>query len=323
MSLKIAANAGLWSAIDMILRQGLGFAVSLILARLLTPEDFGLVALLGFFVSLSIVLVQGGLTLSLVQKQDTTHEEQTAVFWCNLIAGAVFALILIAVAPAIARFLEFPLLDPMMYAAAAQIVLSALGAVHSGLLTRDLRFAKLTRTGIFSTIVSAIAGLSAAYAGWGAWALVVQLLTLAATGTAALWWVSDWRPALHFRFSALRRLFGFGVNISLANTLDLLYANSFIFVIAKFFGAADVGFLARATSIQSLPVGIITGIIARTALPLFAARAGDADALRRGFRMATSLAMLLSLPLMAGLAVLADLVILVLIGPQWLLAAPC
>lgn len=322
MTVKIAARAGLWSAIDIVLRQGIGFVVSIILARLLAPEDFGLLALLGFFVSLSIVFVQGGLTLAIVQRQDTSHEQETAVFWGNLIVSIVFALILIAVAPLISRFYGFPLLDPLMYVAAAQIVLSALGAVHTARLNQRLRFAELTKTGVISSLASGGAGLAAAYAGWGIWALAVQLLTMSATGTIALWWVDDWRPAWRVRFSTLRTLLGFGASISLAAALDLVYSNGVVLVIAKFFGAGDVGFLHRAATIQSLPTGIITAVVARTALPLFAARAGDTDGLRRGFKMATSLAMVLSLPLMAGLAVLADLVILALIGPKWLPAAP-
>jgi O-antigen/teichoic acid export membrane protein len=209
-----------------------------------------------------------------------------------------------------------------MLVAAAQVVLSALGAVQTALLTRTLRFDQLTKTGVVSSILSGACGIAAALEGWGAWALGVQLLVMAAASTIALWWVSDWRPIFRFRFKSIRDLLSFGVHISMSSVLELVYSNGFILVIGKFYGARDVGYLTRATAIHTLPTGIISAIIGRTALPLFAARANDLEASLRAFRMSVRLAMLLSLPLMAGLAVLADLIILVLIGPKWLPAAP-
>lgn len=322
MSVAKAASAGAWSALDIGLRQVVSFVVAVILARLLAPEDFGLIALLAFFTSLSTVFVQGGLSLALVQRQQTSHEQENAVFWVNFIAGIFFALVLIAIAPAVARFYGYPMMDPLMYAAAAQIVLSSLGAVHTSLLTRALRFDQLTKTGIVSSLSSGVAGVWAAYAGLGAWALAIQLLVLVGVGSAALWWVADWRPSWRVRFSSIRVLFGFGVNISLSSLLEVVYANGFVLIIGKLYGARDVAFLNRAAAIQGLPTGIISAVIARTALPLFAERFDDKEALLRGLRLSIRLAMLLSLPLMAGLSVLSDLVVLVLLGPKWLPAAP-
>ena len=322
MTVARAARAGVWSAADIILRQVVGFAASIILARLLAPADFGLISLLVFFTSLSIVFVQGGLSLALIQRRETTPDQETAIFWANVCAAIFFALILIAIAPAVARFYGFPLMDPLMYVAAAQVVLSSFGAVQNALLTRTLRFDRLTKAGILSSLVSAFAGVGAAYAGWGIWALAAQILTQAAVNSAALWWVSDFRPGLRPRFSSIRDMVAFGTDISLSSILEVFYSNGFVLVIGKLYGAAELAFLNRAASIQGLPTGIISSIIARTALPLFAGRADDKDALLRGLRMSTRLATVLSLPLMAGLSVLADLVVLVLLGPKWTPAAP-
>lgn len=322
MSVAKAASAGAWSALDIVLRQGVQFVVAVILARLLTPEDFGLMALLAFFSSLSIVFVQGGLSLALVQRTQTSHEQENAVFWSNLLAGLFFGLVLIAIAPAVARFYGYPQMNPLMFVVAAQVVLSSLGAVQSSLLNRTLRFDQLTKTGIISSLTSGAAGVAAAYAGWGVWALAVQLVLYTGVGSAALWWASDWRPAWRVRFSSIRDLFGFGARISLSSTLEILYSNGFALIIGKVYGARDLGLLTRASNTTGLPTGIIAQVIARTALPLFAARTGDPEALRRGFRRSVSLAMLLSLPLMAGLALLSDLVILNLFGPKWMPSAP-
>ncbi|HZG09356.1 MAG TPA: lipopolysaccharide biosynthesis protein [Allosphingosinicella sp.] len=322
MTVEKAARAGAWSALDILLRQGVQFVVTVILARLLTPEDFGLIALLAFFTSLSITFVQGGLSMALVQRQDTSHEEESAVFWCNLAASIVFAAILVVIAPVVAPFYGEPLLQPLMFVAAAQVVLSALGAVQTALLTRTLRFDQLTKTGIVSSLASGVAGVAAAMAGLGVWALAIQMLVLAAVGSAMLWWVSNWRPAVRVRLSSVRHLFHFGVFVSLSSVLEVLYQNGFALIIGKFYGVRDLGLFNRAANLQGLPTSIISSIISRIALPLFAARADDPEALRRGFRMSLSLGMILSMPVMAGLALLPDLIILTLFGAQWLPAAP-
>ncbi len=322
MSVAKATSAGAWSALDIVLRQVVQFGVSVLLARLLSPDDFGIIAIIGFFSSLSIVFVQGGLTLALVQRTETTHDQENAVFWTNLCAGVLFALLIIVVAPTVASFYEYPVLSALMYVAAAQVVLSAFGAVHTALLTRSLRFDLLTRTGILSSLSSAAAATWAALAGWGVWALAVQLIVTALVGTIALWWVSDWRPTWRTRFGTIRNLYRFGFHLSVSSILEVLHAHGFTLVIAKIYGPTELGYLARAANTQSLPTGIISQIIARTALPLLSARADDRDALLRGFRAAVSLAMLLSVPLMAGLAVLSDLVIFVVFGEKWMPAAP-
>jgi len=320
MSKERAARAGIWSALDLALRQGVQFGVTIVLARLLAPADFGLIALLTFFTSLSITFVQGGLSLALVQRLDTSREEESAVFWVNLAASLVFATLIVLIAPAAARFYGQPTLHWLMFVAAGQVVLSALGAVHTELLTRTLQFHQIAKTGLVSSLLSAAAAVTAAAMGLGVWALAIQLLVQAGAGTAALWWVSPWRPQLRFRLSSIRHLYGFGAFISLSSVLEVLYSNGFSLVLGKLYGLADLGILNRAVAIQALPTGIISQVVSRTALPLFSARADDKPALLRGFSMTIRVSMLLSLPLITGLALLADLVVPVLYGDKWMRA---
>jgi O-antigen/teichoic acid export membrane protein len=322
MSKEKAASAGAWSALDIALRQGVQFVVSVILARLLTPADFGLIALLGFFISLSVTFIQGGLSMALVQRQDTTADEETAVVWCNLGASLVFGLIFIAIGPALAEFYEQPLLEPLMFVAAAQVALSALGAVQTALLTRSLRFDQLTKAGIVSSLASAAVGVGAAWAGWGVWALAAQLLSSSIVSTVALWCVSSWRPHLRMQLQAIRGLLRFGLHISASSVLEVIYTNGFLLVIGKAYSVSALGIWNRATSVTSFPTNIISQIIGRIALPLFSERASDREALRRGFRFALGLSMMVSLPLMVGLGVLSDLVVAALFGPKWAEAAP-
>jgi O-antigen/teichoic acid export membrane protein len=322
MSSQAAARAGVWSAVDIILRQVVSFTVSIVLARLLAPADFGLIALLGFFIGLSVVFVQGGLSLALVQRQQTSHDEENAVFWVNLLASCGFAALLIAIAPLVARFYGQPLLIELMYVAALLVILSALGAVQTALLTRNLQFSQLTKAGLASSLISGGLGVAAAILGYGVWALAIQAVAMAAVGSLSLWWLSEWRPKLQVKWSAIKDLYGFGFYISLSSTLEIIYSQGFALIIGKLFGVRDLGFLNRAYGVQALPTGVLSSIIARTALPFFSRRAEDPVALLQAFKRCLGLVMLLSLPMMAGLAVLSRELVVSLFGEKWLPAAP-
>jgi O-antigen/teichoic acid export membrane protein len=322
VTVEKAAKAGAWSAIDMLVRQGVGFLVLIVLARLLMPADFGIVALVTFFSSLSIVFVQGGLSQALIQRQRTTHDEESAVFWWNLGGSAILAVLLVLIAPFLARFYGHPVLAPLMLVAAAQVVFAALGAVQTALLTRALRFDRLTMAGLVASIASGGVGIGVALMGGGAWALALQLASLAAVNSLILWLVSDWRPVMHFRFATIRPLFDFGIYLSLSSLLDVVYTQGFALIIGKLHGVRELGLYNRASSTQLLPSNVLGSMIARIALPLFSQRTADGEGLRRGMRMANSLAMILNVPAMLGLALLPDLVISTLFGDKWLPAAP-
>lgn len=317
-----AARAGAWSALDMLLRQGVTFVVSILLARLLQPADFGVIALLTFFSSLSIIFVQGGLSEALVQRGTTTLEEESSVFWCNLVASLVFGAGLVAVGPAVARFYGQPVLSPLMWVAAAQTVCGALGAVQTALLTRGLRFDQLAKTGVAASLISGALAVGAAALGWGVWALGVQLAASAALNAAGLWLLGGWRPAFRLRLGAVRSMLGFGGWLSLSSALEVLYAQGFALLLGKFYGVRQLGLFNRAAGTQQLPANVFSGIIGRVAFPLFAAHKDDAEALRHGLARAVRLSMLVNLPLMTGVMILPDLVIRVLFGDKWLPAAP-
>lgn len=322
MTKQKAAAAGAWSALDIVLRQGVQFVVTVVLARLLAPEDFGIIALLSFFTSLSIAFAQSGLTLGLVQRQDTSRDEESVVFWWNLAIALLFSAALVASGPALADFYGHPVLAPLMWIAAGQIVLSALGAVQTALLTRALAFSRLTMVGIASSLLAGAAGIAVAVTGGGIWALAAQILAAAAINTAGLWIASPWRPSAHWHFRTGRNVFNFGTWVSLGYLLEVLYTQGSALLIGKLYGVRDLGFYNRAMSTQLLPSTILAQIVSRIALPLFSARAAEPDALRRGLRMAIGLSMMLNLPAMVGLALLAPEVILVLFGEKWLPAAP-
>lgn len=317
-----AAKAGLWSALDLALRQGLQFFVSVVLARLLTPADFGVIAIVSFFTSLSGIFIQGGFATALIQRADPTHEEQTAIFWLGLALSAAMAAALYVSGDVIARFYNQPLLAPLMIVAGVQIVLSALGSVHSALLARDLRFDLTMISGIFASVISGTVGLAAAFAGFGIWALAAQACTAAFIGTISLWVFSPWRPAWRFSPTVLKPLLGFGTWISLSGVLEIIYTQGSALLVGKLYGVQDLGFYNRAASTQQLPSMTLYSVIGRITLPLFAARIDEPEAVRRGLRTAIGLVMLVNVPAMIGISLLADPIVTTLFGDKWKAAAP-
>jgi O-antigen/teichoic acid export membrane protein len=322
MSKAQAARAGAWSTIETVLRQGILFVIAVILARLLTPEDFGVIAILSFFTSLALVLVQAGLTTVLIQRQETSHGQESTLFWLNLGASAVLATVIVLISFPVARFYDQPVLQPLMMLAGAQVVLGALGAVQSALLTRALRFDQLAKAGLFSSILSGAAALGAAYAGAGVWALAIQTTVMVALNSLALWFCSSWRPAFHFRLKSVRALLGFGVWLSMSSVLEVLFSQGSSLLVGKLYGVRDLGLYNRAASTQQLPSTILSSIIARVALPLFSSRAEDKEGMRRGVRMAIDVTMLINVPILLGLALTAPMVMEVLFGTPWVKAAP-
>jgi teichuronic acid exporter len=322
MTKQKAAAAGLWSALDIVLRQGVQFVVTVVLARLLAPEDFGIIAILSFFTTLSITFAQTGLTLGLVQRQQTSRDEESVVFWWNLAIALVFSVALVGVGPALAGFYGQPILGPLMWVAAAQVLFSALGAVQNALLTRNLRFDQLTKVGIVSSLLSGAAGIGVAVMGGGIWALAAQIVMSSAANTAGLWVVSPWRPSRHWHFQTGRSVFNYGTWVSIGVLLEVLYTQGSALLIGKLYGVRDLGFYTRAASTQLLPSSVLTQIVNRVALPLFSARTDEPDALKRGLRMAIGLAMILNLPIMVALAILSPEIVVVLFGAKWLPTAP-
>ena len=317
-----AAKAGAWSAIDILLRQGVLFIVSVILARLLAPEDFGIIALLALFTSLSIVFVQGGLSIAIIQRQSTTSDEESAIFWWNLAASILFGLVIVLAGPALAAFFHQPVLRRLVVVAAAQLVFAAGGAVHTAILMKEMRFDLLTRCSLFSSLASGAIAITAAFLGAGVWALALQIAAIALFNTVALWFAIPWRPTLHFRFDTIRHLFGFGAWVSVGNVMEVLYTNGFSLLIGKLHGVRQLGLYNQASATQLLPSSALSTIVSRVALPLLSSNQDNPDALRSSLRLAIRSVMVINLPAMAGLALLSDLVVTVLFGPRWLPAAP-
>jgi O-antigen/teichoic acid export membrane protein len=317
-----AIGATKWSAIDVLMRQGVQFIASVVLARILAPEEFGVIAMLTLFIGVASVFIDSGFSSALIQRQSTTRLEESAVFYFNLCAGLAAAMTLCAAAPWIAEFFSEPRLQSLTYLMSFTLFAGALGSIHTTLLTKEMNFRLLAGIGIASTISGATVAIYMASQGFGVWSLAGNTLVSTVVTVALLWWFHPWRPQSKFSMDALRSYFGFGGYVMAASLTDAISTNLYVILIGRLYSASDLGFYNRAQNTQQLPVSLMTNIINRVAFTTFSSVKEDKDRLVRGLRQAQSISMLLNIPIMLGVTLLAEPLVLTLFGTQWLPSVP-
>lgn len=317
-----ARHAFFWSAVDVVARQGIAFAVSVTLARMLAPEIFGIVTVLLVFVSIANIVVDAGFSSALIQDPNPGQDDATTVFWINMGASSIIVLAFWAAAPSIAAFFRVPELEPLTYLMATSIVVSALGAVHNALLAKHLEFKGMSRVGFISTAVAGFAAIVAAHYGAGVWALAVQSLTASALTTATLWLISDWRPSFRFSIHAARRLFGFGGFVFLSSVLEAMYARAYVVLIGKWHGVYDLGIYGRANDLSQMPSVFMGGVVSRVLFSLFSMTDAETDTIRRRMKRAVTGIMFVHVPIMLGLIAVAPQFVPAVFGPKWLPSVP-
>lgn len=319
---KHALRATLWSAGDLLARQGIQFATILVLARFLSPEDFGVVAMTALFVAVANVLADGGLSIALVQRQHTDHEMETSVFWFNVAVGVVLAVALATAAPLIADFYRDPRLIAITRAMSLAILFSAAGGIHFSMLTKKLNFRDQALAGGTGAIVSGVTSVLMAINGLGVWAIVSHAILMPAVTTATLWSISPWRPSASFHPKKFALLFNFGGNHLVATLLEAAYSRLYTLFIGRMFGPRELGYYSNAELSRVVPSHFIGNLVSRVALPLLSREATDPARVRRGIELGVRLTMVINAPAMLGLAAVAGPFVEVFFGHQWLPAAP-
>jgi teichuronic acid exporter len=315
---RSAVSATMWSGVGSVGRTGLHFATTVALARLLSPEEFGIVALLSVFTGVAGVFVDSGFSCALVQKRELTERDTSTVFYFSLLSSGVFAGLLCLAAPAIAVFFKVPALKSITYVIAATMIVGALGSVHSVILNKTLDFKSQAAIEVTARVVSGGLAIYLAWSGWGVWSLVAQVVAGSVVTTGLLWTVLPWRPQRVFDIGILRSMFAFGSYILATNLLDAVYGRINALLIGKQYSLTSLGIYSRADSTQQLPTSLLTETVNRVAFPLFSAANQDLETLRRGLRKALGGVMLLNLPAMFALIAIARPLFQSVFGPQWM-----
>jgi teichuronic acid exporter len=322
MNVERVNRAVIWSAIDVILRQGVQFVITVFLARLIAPEAFGTIALLTLFISIAGVFIDGGFSSALIQCRDHKPEDESTVFWFNITSATLAAGLLVLAAHWISVFYAQPVLEPLMWAMAINLWLSAFIAVHSALLTKRLDFKTQMMAALLASLVSGCVAIWLALNNWGVWALALQTITATIIRVLFLWCVYPWRPLWIFSMTSFRRLFRFGGFMLLSALLDVTATRLYTVLIGTFYSFAELGYYDRAVAIKDMPQGIISSIFTRVAFPVFSTHSHDLPKLREGLRISIIVVMSVNLPIMFGILAVSDVLVPLLLGNQWVPAIP-
>lgn len=316
------AGAILWNAAGAFGGRAIQFAATVVLARLLSPAEFGMVAVLAIFTYVATALIESGFGSALIQMQAVTREDESAVFHFNLAMAVLLYAALWFLAEPIARFYGQPELVPLARVLALVFFCNAFGLVQSTLLTKQLDFRRLTLAQLGATLASGSLGIFLALRGWGVWSLAAQTLSAAAVRSGLLWFLSPWRPLRRFHLASLRAMFPYGSRLLASGLLGSVLENVYAMVIGRFFTQADVGFYSRAQLAQRQAADSFTGVIVTVSFPAYAAVQHDPERLREGYRRSIVYASAALFPLMLGLAALARPLFLLVFTAKWAASIP-
>ena len=323
MSLKKQALSGfLWSSLQLLGTQGLGLIVSLILARLLLPAEFGLIAMLGVFMGIGSTLIGGGLTQSLIRSENLDEEDYATVFYFNLAGSILIYLIVYFSAPFIAAFYKQELLTIVVRVYSITFIINAFSAVQIARLIKKLDFKSQMKVSVPSLIMGSSVGIVMAYQGYGVWSLVASAVIQATASTIQLWYWAKWRPIWVFNFEKFKYHFNYGSKMMLSGLLETVFLNAYVIIIGKFFAPAQVGYYSRADTMSMLPVGIINTIVTRVTFPLFSAIQNEEERLKSVYVKIMQMVIFLVAPVLVIMAAIAEPLFRFLFTEKWLPAVP-
>lgn len=317
-----AVHATWWSALEIAARYGVQFGVMIVLARLLAPSDFGLIAMLLVFTTVAALLVDSGFGTALVQKQDTSDDDETTVFLSGIGISALVGGILWFAAPAIAAFYSQPILTPLTHLSLFVLPLSALAAVPDALLTQRLDFRARANAEIFASLCSGAVAIVLAWRGFGVWSLAWQSVIAIGVRAILLWMYSHWRPRGRFRAASFRKLFAFGSYMLMTNLLNTISIHLQSLLIGRLFDSRTLGYYTLAQNTQQAPAQFMSGVLNRVGLPVFSTVANQPAKLVGALRLSLRVAIFMFVPCMMGIAVVAKPLIAMVYGARWTPAAP-
>ena len=321
MSLKEKTLNGLsWSFVDNFAAQIISFVVGVVLARLLMPSEFGIVAYITFFIAISAWFVDSGFTDALIRKKDCTPDDYSTVFYFNFTIALLLYLLLLFLAPFAESFFEAPGFTLILRVGGLSLVINALGSIQLTILRKRIDFKTKAKITVSSDILAGTIAIVLAYKGFGVWSLVWRTLLGQFFTSVLLWIFNDWRPSIVFSVKSFKELFGFGYKLALSGLINSIFNNILYPIIGKNFSPATLGQYTRASQFASLFSSTLTVNIQRVTFPVLSTLQDDPEKLKEGYRKMIKSTMLITFVCMLGLAAIAKPMILILIGEKWL---PC
>lgn len=318
MSLKESAVSGLkWTTASKIGQQTLQFSTLIILARLLLPEDFGLMASAMVVIGFVNVFRDLGLSAALIQKQNLSDELFSSVFWLSVAIGLIMMLALIIFSPYIADFYNANVLVPILQVLSLSFLFSGLSAVQQALLEKELKFKIISKIELFATFLAAVTGITMAILKFGIWSLVLQNLVFTFTVSSLFWIRLSKRPKFFFKWREIKSIYNFSANLAGFNILNYFVRNADYILIQKFLGEQQLGYYTLAYRLMLYPLKNITAVMTRVMFPLLSKIQNDNKRFRDIYLKLVNTISLLSFPLMLGLVAVSDNFVIVVFGAKW------
>lgn len=317
-SLRSSTLAALgWSGTAQVVQQLLQFIFSVILARLLSPHEFGLIGMIVVFTGFASLFSELGLGAALIQKIDIDEGHLNSVFWINVAAGIVLTGIVAASAPLITKFYNEPVLRLIIMVIALNFFVGSLNIVQRTLFRKNLNFRRLAQIQITSIFVGGLTAIIMAFRGLGVWSLVAQSLVVTTISMILMWWFSPWRPSFSFDTKSLKELLGFSSNLLGFDIFNYWARNLDNLLIGRFIGSSALGIYSCAYKLMILPISQISGIISQVMFPVLSIIQNDIERVKRIYLRSTRSIALITFPVMTGLFVVANPFILSIYGAKW------
>lgn len=313
-----AISASLWAIIakfSLLISQ---FIISIVLARLLNPSDFGLVALTTIFITISGAITDGGFETALIQKKELSNIQINTAFYLNILLGCLMTLILFFTSPYIAVFFREPRLIRVLRILSLSLPLEAIGQTQRTLLIKELEFKKISITQIVSSMAGGILGITLAYNNFGVWALVYSTLFTLIIRDFCFWFRAAWYPKLVFSYSSIATLVPFGLNVLGTSILYFFIQQFNALIVGKYYSERDLGLFNRGMKFPDIVVSIIESVVLKMALPLFSKLQDDEQKLNNLIQKTNTLISLISFPLLLFLFIDAKEIITLLLTAKWL-----
>jgi O-antigen/teichoic acid export membrane protein len=317
-----ALGGMIWKFFEKAGAQIIQLIIQIVLARLLFPEEYGLVGLLTIFISISDTFILQGLTTALIQKYDADETDFSSVFYANIVVSLVLYVILYFAAPYVSVFYNEPKLTAIMRVLSLNVVIGAFSAVHNAVLSRNLDFKKSFYRNILNVLTQGVVGITLAYLGFGAWAVVFSKISGVTVGAVVLWITVKWFPRRCFSFVRVRSMFSYSSKILGTSLLNTIFNNIHSIIIGHFYTAADLGFYQRGQQIPQTVMTSIDGSMSEVLYPVFSKSQKNLEFLKEATRKSIRLSMYIVCPILFGLLAVAKNLTLLLLTERWLPSVP-
>ena len=318
---KKTVRGTFWSAVDNVANQGVTFLVGLVLARLLTPHEYGLIGYIMILVAVFNSIVDSGFSNALIRKKDAEETDYSTAFIFNLAVSLVLMAAMVLVAGPFSLFFKEPQLVPLVRVMSVIVVINALALIQRTRLVKSVDFKTQTKASLISSVSSGAVGLAMAFGGLGVWSLVGQQISRQLINTVCLWILNRWMPSWRFSWSSFRELFGFGWKLLVSGLIDTVWKEIYQLVIGKFYSTSTLGQYTRGKQFSDIFSSNMTSIVQRVSYPVLSSIQDERERMKEGYRKIIRTTMLASFVLLFGLSAVAESLLTVLIGPQWLEAA--